>query len=239
MLKSQQKQNEEHEKNQKQLLQDRETAIQMNQDISILKQKLLEHELVLSTSTNSDNSQVLANIEASNANNNGNALPPKIAPIIIRINPDSENNSSDDDDEYTKLKKQRSQAAFSSKALLEKNISLFLNEAKKLAIDTAAAAATAATANQSLFSEDIRIKRKLLESEDVPAKTAKISSSSAVTKLNNINQMNSSASVAAIDGKSGSEEEYCRNQLLQHMKKGEMIKSLRDKINSKRYLCYF
>jgi hypothetical protein len=201
---------------------------QMNQDISMLKQKLVEHELALSSSNNqNETSQKSQKATVSSTGNNGGlmlAKIPKISPIIIRINPNSETNSDEEDE----IAKKRSEAVAALKpSALEKNISLFLSEAKKLAsgnsftTDSQAkkpieAKPTESTANSLDLDQNRKRKIAVNVNEPVESKVPKTSNTSSLA-----------------------DEAHLRNQLILQRQiekeKGEMIKSLRDKINVKRF----
>jgi hypothetical protein len=198
----------------------------MNQDISMLKQKLAEHELALSNSNNQSEASQSSQKVASNTNN----IPiminkPKIAPIIIHLNPNSETNS-DEEDEIAK-KRAEAIAALKSSAL-EKNINLFLSEAKKLA--------NSATINISSSNE----KQTESKLESAQSNIADLDQNRKRKISANVNEPVESKVAKTSSSNNLAEEAQMRSQLLLQRQiekeKSEMIKSLRDKINLKRFV---
>jgi hypothetical protein len=198
----------------------------MNQDISMLKQKLVEHELALTTSNNQPKNTAAASSSQS-ITVTSLGQKPKILPIIIRLNPESEDATSDTDDDDLARKRAEAIAALKASQALDKNISLFLSEAKKLAGDVGKTMSgevreSAAVAKTSDKDADVSRKRKnentVAESDESKEKVAKIT--------------------AAVNSAKLAEEVKLRNQLLLQRQiekeKNEMIRNLRDKINLKR-----
>jgi hypothetical protein len=207
---------EEAKENEK-IINDEEKEKKFLRDISLLKQKLIEHEQVLSKKTKDEALRIVSNT-FNNFNNNLNAFlqsRPRIAPIIITISPN------DDHDEESESSSSSSSSSSSDlikgpgESMLEQNISQFLNEAKQMVSQT--------------HESTQKIKRKL--SQDVPPTQEKI------PKLHNSNQnpnfTNLNETKEAINSM---EEELLKKH---QQDKNEMIKSLRDKINQKRYLLNF
>ena len=112
----------------------------MNEDMSYFKKKLLEHEQVLSKSkSQSQQSNSTGNMKQTGTNN-------KIDRILIRINPNDNNDDEDSvdeslstDDDEEEILMARKKAVLSSKlsttkTLLQHNIGLFLEQAKRMAL---------------------------------------------------------------------------------------------------------
>lgn len=108
---------------------------QMNQDMILLKKKLLEQEKELIVSRSSENLKrpSISNGLTGNSSNHINGYRPKsISPIIIHINPNDKDDSDDDFDSDSKRTLPHSSSILNNESL-KSNIDLFLNQAKQMA----------------------------------------------------------------------------------------------------------
>ena len=191
----------------------------LEQDISILKQKLMkDEEDLIKTNLKESSSAPIIKPETSMNNKKPvlnqsmsfiNLSKPKISPVIIHLN---SNETDDDDDDYENEDDVEVKNKTSPKEMLKSNIDLFLKEAKELAVS-------------SLQPNEVK-------------KSQPLTDNSLNRRIGNLHHSNSSClenkpaprSVGLTKQNSDVEKMIQKAEL----EKKDIIKSLRDKIISKR-----